>query len=211
RRRPSICNSSKKTRPTGPRSASSIPTPAAGASSTTARTASALLAQLALLVGLPDLAARDVERRQPAVVVTAGIDALEMPQVADLAIGLQRVADDGRFARTMRAGRKIAQRPPKQDVAVLLLQRQIGQVIGVDEKMLALDVVQPAAFEKREVTRGNLVETRRRIVRAQGRQPAAGEPQPHVRLAAFRGQQHFFVIAQQRHEPAAAFQLDESL
>src|SRR6185437_6477076 len=118
--------------------------------------------------------------------VTAGIDALEMPQVADLAVGLQSVADDGRFARTMRARGKIAQRPPKQDVAVLLLQRQIGQVIGVDEKMLALDMIQPAALEEFEMLRGNLVETRRRIVRAQRRQPAAGEPQPDVCLAALR-------------------------
>ena len=72
------------------------------------------LSPLAPLVRLPHLPAADVQRRQPAVAVAPGVDALEVAEVEDLAALLRGVADDGRLARTVRAGLADLQRVPEE-------------------------------------------------------------------------------------------------
>src|ERR1700687_1974889 len=62
------------------------------------RSLSIRVAQRTAFIGLPDLAAADVQGGQPTTQAAAGIDALEVAEVEDLARSLRRMADDGDLA-----------------------------------------------------------------------------------------------------------------
>jgi len=89
---------------------------------------------------LSDWSARRVRCRrrwpsaQPAA-VAASVDALGVAQVEDVAALLRGMADDRHLARVVWPRAADLQRLPAEHVQRLVFQREVGQVIGVDEKM----------------------------------------------------------------------------
>ena len=164
------------------------------------------------LVRLPHLAALDVQRRQPAVAVTPGVDALEIAEVEDLAALLRGVADDGGLAGTVRAGLADFHRVPEKRLRRLGRKRQVGQIVAVNVEVPLRLVEQPAAAQELDVRR-------RECPRAAAMPydssvalpPNISQSTYNSRLAVVDLQHHFVVIAQQRDQAALPPELQQPL
>ena len=87
---------------------------------------------LVFFIHLPQLPAVHVQRREPATIAAASVQALQVAQIQDF--GLRRVADDGDLAGAVRGRRDvIPQGQPAQRVHVQAVQRHIRLVVGVDD------------------------------------------------------------------------------
>ena len=121
------------------------------------------------------------------------------------------MADDGRLARTVRAGLANLQRLPKERFGGLGLQRQFGQVVAVNVEVTVRLVEQPAASQELDVSGGNLIELQGAVGFQGG---IAAEQQPidvELLLTVVDRQHHFVVVAQQRHQVALRLQAQQPL
>ena len=109
------------------------------------------LAQVALLVGLPDLPCVDVQGCQPAAAVAIGVDANQVAQVEDLAGLLRRVPSDHRLARNVWAGIPSRSDSQRNSQAGWSIHRQVGVVLRMDEDVRVGFVPIATALEERRV------------------------------------------------------------
>jgi len=113
---------------------------------------------------------------------------------------------------------KWRERAPAQAAPLLFVQRQIGVVVGVDEKMTDGLKVVAAPFHEIDVLPWNQgadvgranVRPAFPAIRSKRFQAPECEPEFHFRSAAFEdGQQHFLVIAEKRDNGAMPLERDD--
>ena len=157
------------------------------------------------------MSALDFQRRQPAVAVAPGVDALEIAEIENGAGLLRGVAHNRSLAGIVRAGRPYLHRVPEKRLRRLGRKRQVGEVVAVNVKVTFRLVEQPAAAQKLDVRRQNVFGPLG-IVRSQRRVAAKQEPIDVPLLPTVVDlQQHVVVVAQQRDQAALPPQVDQPL
>lgn len=139
----------------------------------------------------------DVEGGQATTTVAVGVDADQMPEVDAIAVVIGGMANDRRFSRTMGSGNAIAKGVPAEVVRRLLVERLVGIVGGMGEKIIVIFKVIDHRVEKNFVAGGQEIEIPVESVAIQSAQSAVFQPDGMVEFASEHGQHHFLVIAHQ--------------
>jgi hypothetical protein len=102
----------------------------------------------------------------------------------------------------------MVQRLPPQFVIGLLFQRQMAQVVRVDEKMPSGFIVRDAALEEFDMPSGDLVRVRA-AVGIEGLAAAVPQPVAKTGRAAAHLEEHLVMVAQDRHKTTSVAQGDK--
>jgi hypothetical protein len=124
-------------------------------------------------------------------------------------IRLRSVAENGNPPRVMRPRHEVSKRKPTQRVVVLLVERQIRPVIGVDEEVRNGLVEGKTPFEESEVGSRDEIEPSRRAVGVQGSVTTAVQPESEIVFAVSGPKHHLVVVSQDRHKAASVGQDDQ--
>ena len=158
---------------------------------------SASIPQPAVAVGLPRLAGGRIESRQPASTPAESIDADQVAKIEDLAVLKRRVPHDSRFSRLVRLRNVRPERLPAHGLPVLLDERPIGLVAGMNEEVaVGFEAIAPRTNKLDVLVGDGLLFSLGISVRLNGLLTTAGQPIVRLRAAIQKVKHHLFVIAQ---------------